>query len=82
MEFKQLELKQESSWVKRALRSKHLRKSIVAVLIGAAAGFVYFYFTEGRHMTEITSGDIWNSVLIGGFLGFFITNSPCARGRC
>jgi len=82
MEFKQLELKQESSWFKRTLRSKNLRNTILAVIIGAALGFLYFYLTEGRNMTEITSGDIWNSVLIGGFLGFFVTNSPCARGRC
>jgi hypothetical protein len=82
MEFKQLELSQEENWWKRTIRSKRLRKTLFAVIIGAGAGFLYFYFSEGRNMTEITSGDIWNSVLIGGFLGFFVTNSPCARGRC
>jgi hypothetical protein len=28
------------------------------------------------------ANDFINSLLIGGFFGFFITNSPCARGRC
>jgi len=82
MEFKQLELKQDGSPIRRMLHSKHLKKTVLAVLIGAGVGFLYFYLTEGKNMTEITSGDIWSSVLIGGFLGFFVTNSPCARGRC
>ncbi len=82
MEFKKLELTQEHSWFYRTIRSKRFRNTIIAIVIGASAGFLYFYLTEGRNMTEITSGDIWNSVLIGGFLGFFVTNSPCARGRC
>ncbi len=82
MEFKQLELKQDGSRLKRAIHSKHLRKTALAVLIGAGVGFLYFYLTEGKNMTEITSADVWSSALIGGFLGFFVTNSPCARGRC
>lgn len=82
MEFKQLELKSETSFFKKIIQSKRLKKSLIYIFIGALAGFIYFYFTEGRQLAEITTGDVLNSVLIGGFLGFFITNSPCARGRC
>ena len=82
MEFKQLELSQEDNWFKRTFKSRSLRRSLLFIAGGAAAGFLFFYLTEGRQMNEITSGDIWNSLLIGGFLGFFITNSPCSRGRC
>ena len=45
-------------------------------------GFLFFYFTEGRLMESIPGKEIVKSLLIGGFFGFFITNSPCARGRC
>jgi hypothetical protein len=82
MEFKQLELSREDNWLKRTIKSRSVRRSFIFIIGGAAAGFLFFYLTEGRQMNEISSGDIWNSMLIGGFLGFFITNSPCARGRC
>lgn len=82
MEFKKLELEPESNWFKRTFRSQHIKKSILYIAIGSAAGFLFFYFTEGQHMDVVTSGDVLKSVAIGGFFGFFITNSPCARGRC
>lgn len=82
MEFKELELSNQPRGFKKVLKSKHLRKTVLYIILGAVAGVTIFYLTEGRHMNEITSGDIINSVLLGGFFGFFITNSPCARGRC
>jgi len=82
MQFKQLELKSEGSWIKRTLINPRLRKTVIAIFIGAAIGFVFFYFTEGRIMKSMPTDEILNSMLIGGFFGFFITNSPCARGRC
>jgi len=82
MEFKKLELEPEAGWLKRILSSKQTKRSIIAIIIGATAGFLYFYITEGRHLDVIEAGSIVKSLLIGGFFGFFITNSPCARGRC
>ncbi|NOQ28381.1 MAG: hypothetical protein GQ564_23710 [Bacteroidales bacterium] len=82
MEFKQLELKKESNWFKRIIQSPHTKKSIIYTSIGAIGGLVYFYFTEGKHMDVIVAGDFVKSMLFGGFLGFFITNSPCARNKC
>jgi hypothetical protein len=82
MEFKKLEIEPESSWLKRTLTSKHFKRSIVFTIIGAVAGFLYFYLTQGIKMDVLQSGDIIQSVLVGGFFGFFITNSPCARNRC
>jgi hypothetical protein len=82
MEFKQLDLKPEGSRLKRLSKSPHVRKSALYILIGAIIGLAYFYFTEGRHVAELSRGDMTKSVLIGGFFGFFITNSPCARNKC
>ena len=82
MEFKKLEIEPESSWVKRTLSSKHFKRTLLFTLIGAIAGFLYFYFTQGINMDSLQSGDIIQSVLVGGFFGFFITNSPCARNKC
>jgi hypothetical protein len=82
MEFKELKIEQEGSWFKRTLKSRQLRRSITAIVIGALLGFLYFYFTEGKQQDVLLTGQILKSMAIGGFFGLFITNSPCARGRC
>jgi RsiW-degrading membrane proteinase PrsW (M82 family) len=82
MEFKELEIKKEGSWLTRTLKDPHIRKTLIYIAIGAIAGLVIFYFTEGKEMDNMVFGDIFKSMLIGGFFGFFITNSPCARNKC
>ena len=82
MQFKQLELKKEGNWFRRISGSPRFRITIRAILIGAAIGFLFFYLTEGRLMESMPAKEIIKSMLVGGFFGFFITNSPCARGRC
>ena len=82
MQFKQLEIKPEGSWIKRTVNSSHFKRSVIAIILGAVIGFGFYYFSEGKLMESIPGKDIIRSMLIGGFFGFFITNSPCARGRC
>ena len=82
MEFKKLEIKEEGNWLQRKIRNPHIKKTVLYILIGAVAGFAFFYFSEGMFMDKMPKEDIYQSVLIGAFFGFFITNSPCARGRC
>ena len=82
MQFKQLEIKREGSWVKRILNTPHTRKTLIAIALGAVIGFGLYYLTEGRLLQSMPGKDILKSMLIGGFFGLFYTNSPCARGRC
>lgn len=82
MEFKKLELEQEGSWFKRKISNPHFKKSLIYTLIGAILGFVFFYLTEGMHMDTMPNEEIIQSILVGAFFGLFITNSPCARGKC
>jgi len=82
MEFKKLDIKPEGSWLKRTLQLPHTKNTIIYIVLGAIVGLLYFYFTEDKQMANITSGEIIKSMLVGGFFGFFITNSPCARGKC
>lgn len=82
MEFKKLEIEPEGSWLKRTISSPHTKKTITYILIGAIAGFAFTYFTAGKSFAELSNGEIFQSILIGGFFGFFITNSPCARNKC
>ena len=82
LKFKKLEIQEERSWFKKILKLQHTKKTIIAIILGAVGGFLYFYFTEGQHQNPIVGGDIVKSALIGGFFGFFVTNSPCARNQC
>ena len=82
MEFKKLDIEPEESWVRRKFLSQHAKKTFLYIVLGAVAGLVYYYFTEGQNLKTIHLGDIFKSMLIGGFLGFFITNSPCAQNKC
>jgi H+/Cl- antiporter ClcA len=82
MEFKKLEIQEEGNWFQRKIRNPHFKKTILYMLIGAVAGFAFYYFFEGMHMDSMPQNEIVQSILAGAFLGFFITNSPCARGRC
>jgi len=82
MEFKQLKTKPESGYFKRIFGSRTTGRSLLFVAIGALSGFLYYYFTEGKYLDILPTIDILKSLAIGGFFGFFITNSPCARNRC
>ncbi len=82
MEFKQLDIKPEGSWIKRNILSQHGKKTITYMVIGAVVGFIFFFITEEKQFATLTSGEIIKSMAMGGFFGFFITNSPCARGKC
>ncbi|MEE4197337.1 MAG: hypothetical protein V2I54_06805 [Bacteroidales bacterium] len=82
MKFKKLELQDETNWLKRLIKSPQTKKTILFTILGAGAGFLYFYISKGRAMNIMEPGEIIQSLLVGGFFGFFITNSPCARNRC
>jgi len=81
-QFKKLDVKPEGSWLKRTLKSKRFRKTVIYSLSGALIGYSLFYFVDGR-----AAGVIWNSaalenVLMGFGFGILLTNSPCSRRKC
>lgn len=80
--FKELELKQEGNWLQRTIRSNHFQKTIIYSLIGAVIGYALFYFGQDAAVKSFWSKEATQNVLLGLGIGLFITNSPCARGRC
>ena len=81
-EFKPVELGPEGKRAKRQETWKHVRRTLIYMLIGAVISLTYTYFNEGSSFSMLNSDQISNSLFIGAFMGFFITNSPCARGKC
>jgi hypothetical protein len=82
IEFKKLELKNDRHWFHRIFGSAHAKRTIVFIFIGALAGFIISIVSASGKIDNIAISEIIKSTLLGGFFGFFITNSPCARGRC
>ena len=82
MEFKQLDLKPQGSWIRRTISAPRFKTTAIAIVVGAVLGFLFYFITEGRLMESMPANEVIKSLLVGGFFGLFITNSPCARGRC
>ena len=82
IEVKKLEIEPEEKGFRGWVKSKQFRKTLIAIAIGAVIGFAYFYFSEGKNMDAMPVNDIIQNVAFGAFLGFFVTNSPCARNKC
>jgi hypothetical protein len=76
-DFKKLETKRQPLF-----KGAQLKRTLIAMVIGAIIGFAWFYYSEGQHMGIIPTADILKSISIGALFGIFITNSPCARGKC
>lgn len=82
IEVKRLDLQPENKGIKGFLKSKQTRRTLIAILIGSLGALAFYYFTEGQNMNTFSMEQALINMALGGFFGFFITNSPCARGRC
>ncbi len=82
MEFKKLEIQPEGSWVKRTLLSQHGKKTLLYIGLGAVAGLMLYLLSKENPISNISIAELAQNMFFGGFFGFFITNSPCARGKC
>ncbi|MEN9444246.1 MAG: hypothetical protein RIS47_1136 [Bacteroidota bacterium] len=81
-EFKKLEIREEGSWLQRQLRSAHVRKTALFAVIGAAVGYIMFFASHNMDSHLLWSDEAFKNVMMGAAFGVFITNSPCARGKC
>ena len=81
IEFKKLEIAEEKG-IKGFLKSKQTRRTLIAILIGAVAALAFYYLTDAQGMNAFSVKEALKNMALGGFFGFFVTNSPCARGRC
>jgi len=61
--------------------SSYFWKPFIAVIIGGTGGFLYYYFIGCESGSCAITSSPYMSMLMGGFLGFFIVNRPCG-GKC
>jgi formate/nitrite transporter FocA (FNT family) len=82
LKFEELQLEPQGNWLRRKIASSHVFKTLLYCVVGALIGYALFYFDQNAE-----SRILWNKIAFGNVLGglafgFFITNSPCARGKC
>jgi hypothetical protein len=64
--------------VKEFFTTWYFWKPFMGIMAGVLAGYLYFHFIESSaHEWQITS-EAFSSIAFGGFLGFFVTGSPCS----
>jgi LytS/YehU family sensor histidine kinase len=64
------------------LKSWKFWRPFLGFFIGGMAGFLYYYFIGCTSGSCAITSNPYLSVVWGGLMGFFLVNSPCARGRC
>jgi hypothetical protein len=62
-------------------KSQYFWKPFIGIVIGGLAGFLYYYFIGCKSGTCAITSNPWNSILMGGLLGFSIAGSTCTRFR-
>jgi len=65
--------------VKEFFRSWYFWKPFIGVVVGAIAGFLYFYFVGCKSGTCAITSNPYRSILFGAIFGFLITGSFCTR---
>lgn len=77
--IKPLELGTEEKKAQRNANWRHVGKTILYMAGGVVISLLISYFSEGGNLNN---EQIRQSSIIGAFIGLFITNSPCTRGKC
>ena len=67
--------------VKGFFKSWYFWKPFLGVAIGGLGGFLYYYFVGCTSGTCAITSNPYGSMLMGGFLGFFLTSSPCLNSK-
>jgi hypothetical protein len=57
-------------------------KQVLPAVVGAVAGYLYYRYIGCSSGQCAISSNPYMSTIWGGFLGYFLMNSPCLRGRC
>jgi hypothetical protein len=65
--------------VKEFFTSWYFWKPFLGIAAGILGGFLYFCFVESKTVPCLFTNDTYSTMFFGGFLGYFVTGSPCFR---
>jgi hypothetical protein len=76
------EAKQKPKTFKELIRSWYLWKQVLTFVAGSILGFFYYHFVGCASGTCPITSSAYASTIMGGVMGLFLLNSPCASGKC
>lgn len=77
-----LNINQRQVPLKDRLKTWTFWRPILSLAIGGLAGYAYYHFVGCASGTCGITSSPYMSTIWGGAMGYFLVNSPCARGRC
>lgn len=75
------EIKPKPKSIREFFRSSYFWKPLLSIIIGALAGFLFFWFVGCKSGACAITSNPYSSIVTGGILGFLITSSPCIKCR-
>jgi hypothetical protein len=75
------EVKKQRS-IREIIRSASFWKTMSGVAGGILIGYLYFHFVGCKSGSCAITSNPYMSMLFGGILGLYVTNSPCSKGKC
>lgn len=63
-------------------KSWNFWKQVLAVVVGALAGYLYYNFVGCSSGQCAITGNPYMSAIWGGLFALFLVNSPCSSGKC
>jgi hypothetical protein len=76
---KSCEAKNKPKNFKDLIKSSYFLKPFLGIVIGGIAGYLYYHFVGCASGSCAITSNPYLSTIGGGFLGFFILNSPCSK---
>jgi len=73
--------KEKPGTFREFITSSYFWKPFAGIMIGGIGGFLYYYFIGCSSGSCAITSNPYMSTIMGGFLGYFLLNSPCSR-RC
>jgi hypothetical protein len=68
--------------VQPLLKSWSFWRPFLGIVIGGAAGVLYYFLVGCSSGTCPLTSNIYSTAITGGVFGLIITSSPCARSKC
>jgi hypothetical protein len=63
----------------KSIKSSTVLKPLIGILVGGTAGYLYYHFVGCSSGSCAITGNPYLSTIMGGFMGFFVVNSPCSK---
>lgn len=76
------EVKPRPRTIKESMKTWNFWKPFLGPVLGGIAGFSYYHFVGCASGTCAITSSPYMSTIWGSAMGYFLLNSPCARGKC